>query len=201
MCEIKKTYRRFARCMDCMSVVALDVTTDVRTTDGWQCGLCDGRIADMGRVQIDTNRLQAERERCACDERCTHARGPLCVCRCGGENHGTGAVVRYVVDAGPVPVVQTPNSAKAQAAAAEWRAGLQAARDLAQPLRQKRANGIVLPRNEWDRLYRINAAISKARKQTSHAGRMKTLSAVLGVSVTVPATIAPAVAPSLLDKR
>jgi hypothetical protein len=26
----------------------------------------------------------------ACDARCTNARGPLCECSCGGENHGAG---------------------------------------------------------------------------------------------------------------
>ena len=118
--KAKAENRIFYRCLDCLAVFAIE-------TDGGMESLhcaCGGNTDCMGVVCGDS--LQAEETRCACDARCTEARGPMCDCKCGGDNHGTGAVVTVTRRTGEVPkACNAPNAAKGAA----WREQVAAARE------------------------------------------------------------------------
>lgn len=92
--------RSYYRCADCLEVCALDNDGGLSRA---RCD-CGGCLQFMGRVCVD--RLVKDEVRCACDYRCIDAQGPVCSCKCGGENHGSGKVVEVVVDAGAVPIVR-----------------------------------------------------------------------------------------------
>lgn len=94
--------RWYLRCERCLSIGAVDERPPL---SGWHCGLCGGDIEVMGQVRLDGKRLEKEQQVSACDARCTHAKGPLCVCKCACVNHGTGRVVTVLRDAGKVPIV------------------------------------------------------------------------------------------------
>lgn len=81
--------RHYIRCTDCLSFGAVDGDYQ----PGWHCSLCAGPIELMGKVVEDTRKYETSEERSACDKRCTHAVGPICVCKCNCANHGTGRVV------------------------------------------------------------------------------------------------------------
>ena len=55
-----------------------------------------GAVDPMAPARPVRNRagqtVMARAGRRACDHRCQFARGRVCVCRCGGRNHGVGAV-------------------------------------------------------------------------------------------------------------
>lgn len=106
--------RWFYRCCDCLSVVASETDVKYRDERGreryGECGACGGRMEFMGETKRD--RLVKHGFECPCDARCTHARGPSCDCRCGGANHGSGAVVPVTYDAGPVPRFQVEPQAR-----------------------------------------------------------------------------------------
>ena len=95
--------RNFYKCRQCLGVFAIDGQRQRAHCD---CGA--GELDHMGAVQRD--RLVIERDRCACDHRCTDATGPSCNCRCGGENHGTHRTVHVVIDNGAVPRISAPDS-------------------------------------------------------------------------------------------
>lgn len=121
--------RYFLRCVGCLEVMAVDVEA---APSALRCGMCASVIEVMGRVERD--RLVEDVTACACDERCTCARGPICSCKCNGENHGAGlaAVIRYTIDKGAVPVVLPSSMASRAAALARfkeyigWRTELEA---------------------------------------------------------------------------
>jgi hypothetical protein len=54
------------------------------------CEQADVAPEDMGEVVADSDRLETTEVVPECDGRCTHAGGPLCVCKCGCKNHGLG---------------------------------------------------------------------------------------------------------------
>lgn len=115
----------YVRCVDCLSI---GVVSEIPQKD-WTCGLCGGHVETMGKVTLDGKRLEEEREKAACDARCTHARGPLCVCKCNCANHGTGRTVVVRRDLGPVPVIDMKEEDRALEKAEGWRRNLQIARE------------------------------------------------------------------------
>jgi len=173
--------RHFLRCPDCLEVMAVDVArlpwefSQVQYT----CGYCGRTGLDhMGRVQID--RLVKDRSRCACDDRCTSARGPICVCHCAGKNHGAGILARiyYTEDQGKVPTLKPANDnrrARAVKTAAEYLDALTKIRDAFLPLVDRRAKGEFLPRADWDRMTALQFKYRKAIAAKTHAARMKAL--------------------------
>lgn len=172
--------RWFYRCRDCLTVAASEGRLTTNSASHGLCGACGGEMAEMGQVQGD--RLAKVEHLCACDSRCTGAQGPKCDCSCRGANHGTGRVVKVVRDLGPVPIMDVPQTAKASAVAAEWRAALEpavAAREAI--LATKRATGW-LEEPVYHRLCLLSRVIRLASEGKVHASRMKILRSVsLGV--------------------
>jgi len=167
--------RWFVRCTDCLTIAAV---TDDPTRTPLQCSICEGAIESMGKVQRD--RLVHESHTTPCDHRCTDARGPICMCSCGGRNHGKAITVYIVKDAGKVPVVQMPNPDKATRQAAEYRALRDRLRAAFMPIVERRQAGAFLPRADFDRLNALQAAYRKAHKARDHKARIRTLTAALG---------------------
>lgn len=161
--------RWFIRCTLCLTVAS------VETVPGkdWRCDICNGTIENMGRVEGD--RLVRVEERCACDGRCTGARGPLCECSCGGVNHGTGRTVLVTIDMGGVPKVKMVDEGKAKAQVAEFVASRDAVRATLAVLRTRKAVGQFLRNDEFRRMLTIPAVLHKAAEARTHAGRMKVL--------------------------
>lgn len=202
--------RWFVRCVDCLSVYALDMDVlprEYRVVEGRKvhaiaadCA-CGGSVEEMGYVRCtEASRLSTDIQRSPCDGRCTNARGPICDCPCGGANHGTHALVTIVRDAGPRPRLSGDPDEKAMLQAQEWRdtlakVGATLETRHAPVLATKRAGRYV---SDW-RAYSAWAAdvrnVGKARKARTHAGRMAVLAALL----IEPA--APVRTPSILDVR
>lgn len=175
--------RYFYRCTGCLEVVALaDKLAMEYSGTVAKCGTCDQRFDYMGRVTRD--RLLMDTTQCACDDRCTCARGPICSCSCGGENHGAGMAgyITVITDIGAAPKVTMPDTKSKTKALAQWleyselRTVALAALDR---LSDRRKRGEFLPRSEWDRMVQLRQALGKASKAKSHAGRIKTLAAIL----------------------
>ena len=171
--------RWFLRCPDCLSVAAIDAP---KPPHGTICAVCNVGFELMGRVVRE--RIVIDAERCACDERCTCASGPSCSCRCGGENHGSGAVVQIQIDAGGIPRA-TPPDGRAAIRRDEWRAALERAKEQGPGRHQaarKRAGEYLgaqdfaryLEHQDWTR--RIN----HARGLRTHHGRMAAISKIAG---------------------
>jgi hypothetical protein len=176
--------RHFYRCLGCLEIAALDgdrLPMDASATVA-TCANCDQRFEYMGRVERD--RLVQDRVACKCDDRCTSARGPLCVCMCGGKNHGAGLMGYVLVskDVGSVPKIQLSSTCKAREAKRQY----QAAVDLRAVLRleldallDRRRAGEYLPRPNFDRLRELQDANLKSWKARTHAARLKALRAVV----------------------
>ena len=169
--------RWFYRCRDCLSVAAAN-HAPVIGMNGFGtevCGLCSGSMECMGRVERD--RLVKDTERCACDERCTSAKGPNCNCKCGGVNHGKNVTVAVRVDQGSAPVLCVPDSAKARAVAAEWTGALAGVVEAWRSLNDRKLAGWI-PGSDFDRLCTLGRVLTRARSSKTHAGRMKLLGSV-----------------------
>jgi hypothetical protein len=160
--------RWFVRCRDCLSVAAVDETLTRAS-----CGACNGPIEIMGE-EVAEDRLIRREHRTACDERCTSARGPICCCKCGAANHGSGRVAEVIYDAGPVPRVMMRGPVMARVTAQEFRDACAAVLAQLDPLRARRAVGH-LPDGDFDRMRRLSAALTRAHAARTHAGRLKTL--------------------------
>src|SRR5688572_14840449 len=139
--------RWFVRCRLCLSIAAIDAISLPKGEI--QCSACTGPIEIMGRVK-DT-RLVMDAKVCACDGRCTHAKGPNCDCSCGGKNHGTGALVSITVDMGAVPRINIKPTEKALAVAKEFREAMIPLNRQIRELAEQRAK-TGLSRPNWDRL-------------------------------------------------
>lgn len=101
--ETQVLNRHYYRCLECLDVFAVEH----HHYSDLHCA-CGGRCEYMGRVQQDV--LVRVEERTACDDRCTHARGPNCDCKCGGRNHGTGKTVTIIKVVGkPTKAENRPN--------------------------------------------------------------------------------------------
>ena len=97
MCQ--QTRRDYWRCNHCLSIIATEGAKEPKL----DCDLCSHPMEWMGQVRQED--LIVEETKCACDDRCTSARGPICNCKCGGVNHGTYAVVQVIKVVGKVPRV------------------------------------------------------------------------------------------------
>lgn len=162
--------RWFVRCTRCLTIAAI---TEQPNCHDWQCGICQGQIESMGKVQRD--RLTHEHYGSPCDERCTFARGPHCDCSCGGKNHGSRLVVTIIRDAGPVPIVPMPNPEKARRIAAEYqdyRARVLARLDTLSALRKRTG---YLSDNDFTRLRGVQKALRTATAARTHEARMRAL--------------------------
>ena len=172
--------RWFYRCCDCLTVSAADQNLEQKwDRTHWApaatCGACGGPVENMGRVEGP--RLVKDAELCPCDMRCTHAQGPKCSCKCGGENHGSGCMVPVKIDQGPLPVLANPDTAKAKQTAEEYRAALAplvAERDRINRKKEGAHHGW-LERSDYNRLREVCRIINKAKELRTHAGRMKLL--------------------------
>jgi hypothetical protein len=153
----------------------------------------------MGRVQQgdEGSRLVKDHVRCACDERCTSARGPLCSCGCGGKNHGAGmaAVIRFSTDAGAVPVVvaRTPAlEAAARARFAEFSEVKATIKAEEEAIYARRRAGEFLPRPTFLRMLELQKGLIAASKAKLHTNRMKKLRALVAGAAVVATVSAPA---------
>jgi len=111
--------RYYWKCQDCLIPVVVDQSThDIGTRSGMVC-ICGGKMELMGKIK-GGNYWQKTESLCDCDERCTNARGPICDCKCHGENHGMGMSATHiaVVESGKVEVSNNQNSIELGAA---WR--------------------------------------------------------------------------------
>jgi len=159
------TERHFYRCL---AIFAIDSPS--RRPQKIQCG-CYGETEHMGRVQSDS--LIKEHERCACDDRCTSARGPNCECKCGGENHRTNAVVKVIEQTIGIPFVENKHN---RAAADAWVFKIQEIRD---QIKESPA-GKAYKRKEFERAFLSDAEFELYRKackafaMVNHAQTLKT---------------------------
>lgn len=177
------TARHCYRCADCLEVVFVD--GDVHRQ--LECGVCGGRFECMGRVGR-SGRLEVDHYECACDARCTGARGPQCDCQCGGVNHGTGRVVLVTSDAGAVPRAMPKDAAKANARVAEWREVVAAIEAKLEALPKR--TGAYLPREAFMQTVeaqRLRRELRKLSTRRTHHGRMKAAAELLE---RVPAPVA-----------
>lgn len=131
--ETNSIDRFYIRCADCLSI---GVVTDVTDRHKWHCSLCAGRIELMGKVVAD-KKVEVEKFRTACDRRCTHAVGPLCVCKCDCANHGTGRVVSVTVVEN-IPTVAFISDPEALANVEKFRQDLELLRGAVEICNQKR---------------------------------------------------------------
>lgn len=159
--------RNFYRCRSCLSVVAVDG----KMPHGAVCGAC-GRSGWWHMGEVHQDRLVKVEDRCACDDRCTSARGPKCNCRCGGKNHGTHLVVTVVTDQGKVPLVKVPSSDEAHRIADEWDAATSGIRAELDELMNTRG---WLPQEKFNRKLSLQWRLSRAAKLKTHAARLKLL--------------------------
>lgn len=91
------------------------------------CPWCEADVTpeQMGHVKNDEGRLEVTELVPECDGRCTHAVGPLCVCKCGCKNHGLGYLA-YVERSKTTGKLRTrfnaapKNMDKARERAVEW---------------------------------------------------------------------------------
>lgn len=168
MCKVN---RHFYRCPDCLSVCAVNAESQQ-----WNltCKHCDTILEYMGRVSGD--HMVKDEIRCACDDRCTSARGPKCDCHCGGKNHGTNAIVVVTVYAGKL-IAETRPTAKQLAEAREWRETRDEALNQWRTLNRRRCSGEYLGSVEFRRMNLLDRQIGAARKLRTHVSRMKALAA------------------------
>lgn len=165
----------YYRCRECLSVVTTrEAIVRVRvpipgapppavTTREVRFSRCDcvpegGQFEYMGRVEQQKERLVIDGLQAPCDGRCTNAPGPLCDCRCRGENHGTQRLVEVVTDAGPVPRLKSPCPARAT----EYHEAVE---------NLKRVAG----ENGFAHSFAVTKALGKATKARTHVGRITAL--------------------------
>ena len=180
----QETPPHFYRCRGCLNVF----TTEGRlTAEIWskieraECVCGSERVEYLGQSTVD-QRIKETRELCACDFRCTEARGPNCTCKCGGVNHGTGLMIKVTRDKGAVPKLESPSPIKWKRTRDEWIAAQKAAEERMQ---KKHGQNLIDSRaNKWidrEAFLEIRAdfhRIHEAEKANTHAGRMKKIAAV-----------------------
>lgn len=174
MGQVTTVNRWFYRCRDCLAVVAIDSETPLRPY--WHvpqatCAACKGDMELMGRVSRDHAALVKDEERCACDARCTHAMGPNCDCKCGGENHGTGKVVEVVVVVGGVPVISVEATADLLRIATQWRQAIALVEAAKTAISDKPKFDSV----DYTKMRILKDAVHRARLLRTHDSRMNCL--------------------------
>jgi hypothetical protein len=178
--------RHYYRCVDCLTVMAAEVKLPY-LQGSWRyhaiCDACGGKVEYMGEVHRD--RLTVTQHQTPCDDRCTHARGPSCDCKCGGKNHGSHLTVAVRLDAGAIPHLETPDPARARLAAEQYRARAQrvqqAINDRYGRVMDLKRAGVYLDGGDyghWCRGAEAQRALNAARQLRTHAGRNKRLEQV-----------------------
>lgn len=175
--KAKAPARYCYRCEDCLFVSF----TEEPVKESAESAGCGGKIEAMGRVV--RKRLTVTETLCACDGRCTSATGPSCDCSCGGANHGSGAVVRVIRDAGAVPSLTARDSDAQYAAAAAYRAAIKAAQtrmeiEYGSLLEDYKQGKRIASYETWSDIKRDYETIRKARALRSRGGRIKALAKV-----------------------
>ncbi len=88
----------FFRCKDCLGVWTLELPmqsyfrgfTRPESMPS-ECPYCQSNEWEwLGFAQLDS--MVKPESYCPCDDRCTHAMGPKCDCKCCGANHGIGSL-------------------------------------------------------------------------------------------------------------
>jgi hypothetical protein len=158
------TARWYLRCLHCLTIAAVREHPERDLS----CGACGGPVEDMGQVQESL--LVNPEERTPCDDRCTSARGPLCVCRCGGVNHGVNRLV--IMGNGRVDM---PDPAEARARAEEYRRGLENLCDQVMELRALQATGHLLSHGDYKRLKLLEKLFRDMTDARTHKTRMRIL--------------------------
>lgn len=183
------------RCVDCLAVAFAEVELPYKKNErGWEmrpateaeCSICGGSVENMGRVGVDVEGGQTLREvheRCPCDMRCTHARGPHCDCRCQGANHGSQMMVLVEINKGAVPRVQFADDETAKQAAASFRMMRQALEKQIVDLQEPTTRGERLNYRVVNLIYNKREALKKALANRTHAARMDNL--IAGLQLTV----------------
>lgn len=175
--------RWFYRCTGCLEVVALDAQLRMEYSHSVAtCSTCGQHFESMGRVT--DNRLWSDKTECVCDDRCTSARGPICTCSCGGENHGCGMAGYITVSTviGAAPQVTMPTTKGREKALAQYREFAELRATVKAELNSyldRRAAGEFMPRPAFDRMRLLQDVNRKACAARSHAGRMKMLRSAL----------------------
>lgn len=160
--------RHYYKCPVCLSVMVIEREKHTRT----YCSICDVELLWMGRVSGDL--YIREEKKCACDERCTGAQGPNCDCKCGGKNHGTGAVVTVITEMGKIKAGPIDRE-KAVQRRDEYRNYEAQCRDILErlPRHQEYQNGTFIPGDDYWRLRQGYSAMGKLLSMKSSAGRVK----------------------------
>lgn len=190
----EQSERHFFRCFECCNVFALEGAPAPRShawngqrmagalcptwIRGTRCDCGCTRLEWMGCVQGDAL-IRAE-DRCACDSRCTSARGPKCDCSCCGKNHGTNRVVRVVTRDG-IPTIVDVDLDKRLAAVAQWKAEKAAAQarvDALPAVIAMRAGEWINDRAAWDHARDVLAKLRKADQYKTLAARVAALAKV-----------------------
>lgn len=82
--------RVYYKCKRCLGTYAVDFKDTEEAPRMYVCGICGQTALYMGKVAEDKLHMEAEKEVCKCDARCTNASGPICKCECHSANHGSG---------------------------------------------------------------------------------------------------------------
>lgn len=166
--------RYYIRCADCLSIGVIEVPYQ----SGWHCSLCAGPIELMGKV-VAEDKYEHEHEKSACDRRCTHAIGPICVCKCHCANHGTGRVV-VVTTVEHITKVQFIKDNDALTLARSYKASLQQLRDTASMWTRLRQDySIPYPQRQplYYNCYRLSQVTKKAVEARTWKARNKHIGA------------------------
>jgi hypothetical protein len=179
--------RHFYRCGDCLHVFALDGPQrlcNVVSPASLRCDCGSQRVAYMGRVGPD-GAVGYTEERCACDSRCTSARGPICNCSCGGANHGTGATVRVRIDNTAATIEPQADLPERLAALTAFRDACATARDAIDALPHAAdvaAGKWVANRAAWERVFYARQSLRNAGNLKTHAARMRAVAKVIAIA-------------------
>jgi hypothetical protein len=135
---------------------------------------CGGKMEHMGYV-TQSKWFNKTEEKCACDERCTHAQGPSCDCKCNGANHGTGMTIEIITETGKIRIKEI--SPEAIRRAEEFRAAKAKMSDTFNhrfgELYEKKRQGIFIDGDEYWAWQRAIATYNRACFGKIHSRRMK----------------------------
>lgn len=185
------TERWYFRCHVCLGVFVTEESAGSRWVAPPPCPYCGGdRVEIMGHV--NRGQVSLTGDAAPCDGSCTAALGPLCVCHCGGENHGTRRVVRFERVAGEeAAVVRLADAAARDAAkfrrqSEEWRSLLAEAEAAVQirwgEVTERKWRGEYLQGADWVTYRRGQDARRRVREAVGlkvHALRMRRLAEIL----------------------
>lgn len=90
-----RTRPAMVKCLACKSVKRVDITVHGHKSQRHFQVVCNCRLDRRGDPVDQSTYLRVEFIKATvtahkCDARCTHAKGHVCDCSCGGKYHGTG---------------------------------------------------------------------------------------------------------------